>query len=243
MNPISFSCPNCETNLTIPAEQRREMIICSNCRQKIQLGQWHLRRADRKERREQKFKQACQGRRQQADQARRGQEIQRQRAEQARTVQEVRRWRIEEERKAKEHYAMVRASIVSGASLTSGRSINPNEMEILSAELYADIDRLRELGINLDKGALAAKVGGIGGAGYAAFQGNWILGIALGAAALLAKSVTDEYKNIQLQEARLKWQRIVLAMGDQNALLFAQYLQEQHALLAVSLQGLFLPAG
>ena len=238
MNPIRFSCPSCETKLLIPAEQRREMIICSNCGQRIQLGQWHLGRADREERREQMWR----NERQRAEQAGREQEIRHQRAEQARREQEIRRQLAEKERKEMEHYAMVRANIVSGASLTSGRSINPNEMEILSAELYADVDRLRELGINLDKGALAAKVGGIGGAGYAVFQGNWILGIALGAAALLAKSVTDEYKNIQLQETQLKWQRVLLAMGDQNALLFAQYLQERHALLATCLQRLFLPA-
>lgn len=117
-----------------------------------------------------------------------------------------------------------------------------HSIDFIAVELKKDISYLIELGIKLDKGALAAKTGGLGWAGYEAFTGDWLSALIVGGISLLAGGLTNSYKRIKLMEMKQKWMdRLSDLNSDQLKYLMAG-LQSKYPLLLLRFQSL-LQAG
>jgi hypothetical protein len=98
----------------------------------------------------------------------------------------------------------------------------------IAIQLRQDIDQLLSLGIKMDKGAMVAQVGSMGAAGYAAFTGNWAAALVMLAISLFSSEITDEQKQVKLQECRQKWFRLLSNYNSEQLQLIQIVLNHKH---------------
>jgi hypothetical protein len=110
--------------------------------------------------------------------------------------------------------------------------------ELLSDELKEDISNMLSLGINLEKGKLATKAGGLGWAGYEVFTGDWLTALLAGGLSLIAGGLSDTYGRIKLQEMRLKWFEILNTLNEVQLSCLMATIQQKYPLLLPQIQGL-----
>jgi len=103
--------------------------------------------------------------------------------------------------------------------------------ELIASQLKKDVNCLISLGIKLDKGALAAKTGGLGWAGYEAFTGDWLSALIVGGVSLLAGTITDGYKRIKLQEVKQRWLNILSDLNEGQLSCLMATLERKYPLL------------
>lgn len=115
-------------------------------------------------------------------------------------------------------------------------------IDFVAVELKKDISCLVDLGIKLDKGALAAKTGGAGWAGYEAVTGDWLSALVIGGISLLVGGLTNSYKSIKLTEMKKKWMDRLSGLNQDQLDYLASGLQRKYPLLLVQFQNL-LQAG
>jgi DNA-directed RNA polymerase subunit RPC12/RpoP len=101
----------------------------------------------------------------------------------------------------------------------------PIAAKLMTIEFRKDIDKLLNLGIKIDKGALVTKAGGILGAGATACSGHWIAALAIGVASLFADTIGDSYKKIKLREFQLKWLSILNQLNNNQRTAFLSMLE------------------
>jgi len=109
---------------------------------------------------------------------------------------------------------------------------------LIAEQLKKDVNYLISLGIKLDKGALAAKTGGLGWAGYEAFTGDWLSALVIGGISFLAKTVTDSYKQIKVREVKQKWLEIFSDLNEEQLSYLMTTLQRQYPMLLPQIQHL-----
>ncbi len=117
-----------------------------------------------------------------------------------------------------------------------------HSIDFIAVELKKDISYLVDLGIKLDKGALAAKTGGLGWAGYEAFTGDWLSALVVGGISLLAGGLTNSYKRIKLMEMQQKWMDRLSDLNSEQLEYLMAGLQSKYPLLLRRFQNL-LQAG
>lgn len=123
-------------------------------------------------------------------------------------------------------------------ALTQRGSDRAIAVELIADQLKKDVNYLISLGIKLDKGALAAKTGGLGWAGYEAFTGDWLSALVIGGISLLAGSVTNGYKKIKLQEIKQKWLNIFSDLNEEQLSYLMTTLQRKYPMLLPQVQHL-----
>ena len=121
-------------------------------------------------------------------------------------------------------------------------SCNDSVIDLVATELKADIDSLVELGIELDKGELVTKTGGMAWAGYEAFTGDWLSALVVGGISLLAGTLTGGYKKIKVMEMQQKWKDRLCGMNKEQLMYLAEGLERKYPLLMRRFQSL-LEAG
>jgi len=111
--------------------------------------------------------------------------------------------------------------------------------DLIAEQLKKDVNYLISLGIKLDKGALAAKTGGLGWAGYEGITGDWLSALIIGGISLLAGCVTNGYKKIKLQEVKQKWLSILSDLNQEQLSYLMTALQQKYPLLLPRVRLLF----
>jgi hypothetical protein len=110
-------------------------------------------------------------------------------------------------------------------TLAKRESDLPIAAKLMTIEFRKDIDKLLNLGIKIDKGALVTKAGGILGAGATACSGHWIAALVIGVASLFADTIGDSYKKIKLREFQLKWLSILNQLNNNQRTAFLSMLE------------------
>jgi len=131
----------------------------------------------------------------------------------------------------------VTAKPVMGGELLAPEGTSQNALPVpqwafrLTDELKRDLDRLSELGVNLDKAAAIAKPAGIAAGVAAGFRIHPLLGAAIAGAGLLARFATDAWKQAEINSVREKWWRKLTGMNEKQITAFMCAMQKRYPLL------------
>jgi hypothetical protein len=112
----------------------------------------------------------------------------------------------------------------------------------LVQEFCNDCTELQKLGINIKEGSLVAKVGGLAGAGAAAYYGHPLLAVALAVAGWGVQDLANDYAQTRLGQVQLKWHNLFSSLGQRHLQFFAEEMQKRYPHLIPAVRAM-LPGG